>query len=119
MYLVIFQRLAFQFFLDIIMFPVWWYTSGLWKVLVVLYHSFDDARISLAPGLWMKHVFTPMFGQRDLEGRLMSIFMRIVNIIGRSLMLFIWIWILVFFACVWLVLPVLLVYLIIRPFVFV
>lgn len=33
----------------------------------------------------MKNLFTPMFGQYDWQSRIISVFMRSVNIIGRSI----------------------------------
>jgi hypothetical protein len=117
MFIIVLQRLALQFVLDIILFPVWWYTGGLRRVLVGLWHSLQDTNISLAPGLWLKNIFTPMFGQNDIEGRLMSVFMRIMNIIVRSIMLYIWMMILVVGLLLWLAIPLVLIYLIGRVLV--
>lgn len=112
MFVIVLQRLALQFVLDVVLFPVWWYTGGLRRVLVGLWHSLQDINMSLAPGLWLKNIFTPMFGQTDIEGRLMSVFMRIMNIIVRSIMVYVWIMILAVALLLWLVIPLLLVYLI-------
>jgi hypothetical protein len=45
---------------------------------------------SLSLGVWLKNIFVPMYGQRDWESRLISVFMRSVQIVFRSLGLFIW-----------------------------
>lgn len=37
--------------------------------------------------VWIKNIFVPMFGQHDWQSRLISVFMRLVQIIGRSLAL--------------------------------
>jgi len=64
----------------------------------------------------VRHIFTPMYGQTDFEGRLMSVFMRIVNIIGRTFALFVWLWVLCIALCLWLATPVFLIYMIGRVF---
>lgn len=112
MFGIVLQRLAIQFIIDVLFFPVWWYTSGLRRVIVSLWHALQDANLRLAPGLWLKHIFTPMFGQTDIEGRLMSIFMRIVNIIGRSIALYFWVACLALLLCIWIVVPIFFVYMI-------
>ena len=60
----------------------------------------------LALGVWIKNIFVPMFGQRDWQSRLISVFMRIVNIVGRSIALFFWTLIVIFLVGVYLVLPI-------------
>jgi hypothetical protein len=37
--------------------------------------------------IWIKNFFVPMYGQYDWTGRLVSIFMRIVVLIGRGIAL--------------------------------
>jgi len=47
-----------------------------------------SANDQLAPMLWLKNLLVPMFGQYDWQGRLVSFFMRLVNVIFRELMVF-------------------------------
>lgn len=84
MWPLILQRLAMEFFFDVLWFPVWWYTNGLKRVVLACGHTVQDANMTLAPGIWLKNIFVPMYGQSDWQGRIMSVFMRIVNIIGRG-----------------------------------
>jgi len=42
----------------------------------------------LAIGVWTKNIFVPMFGMHDWQSRIISFFMRVVQIIGRSIALF-------------------------------
>lgn len=81
------------FFIDlvggILRWPIWWYTRGLlmavnWGIQTIKMY----ARM-LAISVWIKNIFVPMFGFYDWQSRLISIFMRIVNIIGRSIGIFI------------------------------
>lgn len=87
MYLFIFQRLTLELLLDIFYLPVWWYSRGL---LVVIKHAFDWCRKAngkLAPGLWLQNIFVPMFGQYDFTGKAISFFMRLVQVIFRTIAL--------------------------------
>ncbi len=110
MFGIVLQRLALQLILDIALFPVWWYTEGLRRVCIGLWHNLQDTNLRLAPGLWLKNIFTPMYGQRDFQGRIMSFFMRIVNVIGRSVALLFWCIVLLCLLVAWLVVPVSLVF---------
>jgi hypothetical protein len=94
-----------QLMLDILYFPIWWFSAGLFGVARYLWERFQDGRMRLAPGLWLKNLFVPMYGQRDWQGRLMSVFMRFVNVIGRSIFLIMWIFFLVILLSVWTVFP--------------
>lgn len=116
MFFLVFQRIIFQFLLDILYFPLWWYSGGLRRVVIGLYHLLQDANATLAPGLWVRHVFTPMYGQTDIQGRLMSFFMRVVNIIGRFFALVFSLSMLVVLLVLWLVLPIGIVFMIVHVF---
>ena len=106
MYLLIFQRLSIEFLLHIMYFPLWWYSAG-------LVHAFTQAGAMIAigngylsPGLWLKNIFVPMFGQDDWQGRIMSFFMRFMNVIIRSALLFFWMILVAVIFFIWPALPV-------------
>lgn len=114
MWVLTLQRLGVQFFLDILYFPFWWYSIGAarsWRTFLLFVKEGNE---QFVPFLWMKHIFTPMFGQTDWQGRIMSVFMRIVNIIFRLIALLLWTC--VIFACFvcWLSLPIVLLTLVVR-----
>ncbi len=90
MWVLIFQRLTIEFFFDLFYFPVWWYTVGLARHAKSCVSIFQSGNEQLAPGLWLKNIFVPMFGQYDWQGRLVSFFIRFVNVIGRFLALCVW-----------------------------
>lgn len=85
--ILIFQKLVVEFFLDFAYFPVWWYTKGALKAFTVYKDALVSVNFRLAPGLWLKNIFTPMYGQRDWEGRLVSIFIRFWNVLFRGVIL--------------------------------
>lgn len=116
MWLLVFQRLILEFLLDLVYFPVWWYTGGVKRTAVFCFDILSEGNVHLAPFLWLKNIFVPMYGQTDWQGRLMSIFMRFFNVIFRSLALLIWsvvVWVLLL---VWLALPVFVGYMLFNTF---
>ena len=109
MSLLILQRLILDILLDIIYFPVWWYTGGIKFVLLKCWDLIKVGNGRLAPGLWLKNIFVPMFGQWDWEGRIISFFMRLIQVIGRGIALLFWLGFVGLIFCFWLVLPVIIV----------
>ncbi len=105
MWLLVVQRVTIDFFADFLFFPVWWYTSGIKKAYFYCFSLFMRANDRLAPLLWLKNIFVPMFGQRDWQGRIVSFFMRLANIIFRGGILFFSFIIVVFIFGVWVVFP--------------
>lgn len=84
MNLLIFQRLTIEFFIDIANFPVWWYSRGALRAANYSIDMVKQGNYRLAPGLWLRYIFVPMFGQNDWQGRIVSFFMRLANIIVRT-----------------------------------
>lgn len=105
MFLYTFGRLFLQFFLDIFYFPVWWYSTGVLRILDTGRAMIREGNDQFVPFLWMRYVFVPMFGQYDWQGRIMSFFMRVVNIIFRLLFLAIWSVFVCLILLVWLFAP--------------
>ncbi len=110
MFLLIAQRILLDIVWDIVYFPIWWYSAGAKKILLGCFRMIAEYNRSLAPGLWLKNIFVPMYGQYDWQGRLMSFFMRLVNIIGRSIALLICTSIILALFFVWLAFPLILSY---------
>lgn len=75
---------------DIFYFPFWWYTKGLIKAWAHFKGTLQSANESLGLTIWIRNIFTPMFGQTDWQGRLVSFFMRLVQIIFRSVVFVGW-----------------------------
>jgi len=110
MWIIALQRIFFECILDILFFPFWWYSYGLRRAFFGCYGFVQVGNITLAPGVWIKNIFVPMFGQYDWQGRLMSFFMRFVNIIYRSLAFFVVICFALFLFFCWVVFPVFVLY---------
>jgi hypothetical protein len=103
-------------FKDILFFPFWWYSLGLFKMLVKLKDFLADKQKGLALGVWIKNIFVPMYGQRDWQGALISIFIRIFQIIGRSIIMLVYVAAALVFFWLWMLFPVAVVYEIIWQF---
>lgn len=81
---LIFEKFIFENVMDAISFPFWWYGRGLREISLRIAHIIERANRSLGVSLWIKNIFTPMFAQRDWQGKLISFFMRVVQIIFRG-----------------------------------
>ncbi len=95
---------------EIIYFPVWWYSKGLINLIEILEKFLINKEKSLALLVWIKNIFRPMYGQFDWVGVLISFFMRLFQIIVRSLMMILWLLLAFFILCFWLILPLLVIY---------
>jgi len=106
MWILVFQQLLIEALLDIIYFPLWWYTKGALHALRWCFDLLKDGNEDLAPGLWLKNIFIPMYGQYDWEGRIISFFMRFFQIIFRTFGLLVWTVFCLGLFIVWLALPI-------------
>lgn len=77
-------------FVGVLRFPLWWYSSGLVLMLRWAGNSIKNQMQNLGLDVWVKNLFVPMYGTTDVAGRLISFFLRLVMIIGRSIMLSVW-----------------------------
>lgn len=70
---------------SVVRFPIWWYSTGFRRVASSAVNALRYRSEEFAFGLWMKNLFVPMYGQVDLTGKIISVFMRIVVLIGRGI----------------------------------
>lgn len=109
MWLLIFQRILFDAIADLFYFPLWWYTGGVLHSLKWCSKFFLEGNHSLAPGLWLKNLFVPMYGQYDWQGRIISVVMRFVQFCVRSIALVFWFLVCAILLVIWFLLPVMVV----------
>lgn len=105
MFFIIFPRLVLEFFLDIFYFPVWWYTGGIVYALGVAKQLILSGNANLAPGMWLKNLFVPMFGQHDFQGRMVSVIMRFLNFVFRGIGLLVWVGVVLTLVMLWVLAP--------------
>ncbi|MFH0779765.1 MAG: hypothetical protein V1928_02795 [Parcubacteria group bacterium] len=94
---------------DIVRFPVWWYAAGTKKAFKKMVGSIASGDRTLGLSIWVKNIFTPMFGQYDWQGRIISFFMRLFQIIVRMVLWLLWIIFSAVLFLFWLILPVLII----------
>ncbi|MBU1126188.1 MAG: hypothetical protein ABH826_00015 [Patescibacteria group bacterium] len=95
---------------DLVRWPFWWYSKGLILVTGWIFHSISNYSRSLALWVWIKNIFVPMFGARDIQSRLISFFVRLVQIIARSFMLLIFSILMIIALAAYMIFPVFCVY---------
>lgn len=96
---------------DIVYFPIWWYSKGLVRVYRYCINSaiFHLTR-RVALGIWLRSMFKPMYGDYTKEGRIISVFMRLVVLIWKLLSTVLWFIVLFLLFIVWILLPIVIVY---------
>lgn len=78
---------------------------GLVKFISYLRGFLSYRQKSLGLGVWIKNIFVPMYGQRDWQGVLISIFIRIMQIVFRSIAMTIWLVVAIAMLILWLTFP--------------
>lgn len=94
----------------VLYFPAWWYSKGLLKVLKGTANFIKDFEQTLGFMIWLKNLFVPMYGQRDIVGRLISFALRVVQIIVRGFVLILVILLGIIFIIIWLILPIIVIF---------
>lgn len=95
---------------DVIFFPLWWYSRGFLTLLKSQLSFLENRQKGLALSVWVKNIFKPMFGQNDWQGFLISVIMRIFQIIIRSIAMLFWMMVSLFVVFFWISLPVIIFY---------
>ena len=101
---------------DVLYFPLWWYGRGLISLVKSVLNFLNDKQKSLALYVWIKNIFRPMYAQYDWQGMLISFFMRLVQIIFRSIAMLFWLIVSLAVVIFWLALPLVVIYEIIFQF---
>ncbi|MBI4281208.1 hypothetical protein HY625_00115 [Candidatus Uhrbacteria bacterium] len=75
---------------DFVLFPFWWYTKGLVRTVRGIGRAIAERQQSLALLLWIANLFRPMYGQEDWQGKIISFVFRILILLWRLLLFFVW-----------------------------
>lgn len=102
-------KIIISLILEIVYFPVWWYSVGFFRIAKNIWRFFRGRNQALGFSIWLKNIFVPMYGQYDWAGRLISFFIRLIQIIFRGSILLFWGVICFFLVVGWLILPIFLV----------
>ncbi|MCR4280664.1 MAG: hypothetical protein NUV82_04580 [Candidatus Komeilibacteria bacterium] len=109
-----FRVTLFDLIKEILYFPVWWYSLGLWQVLRGSGRGIKTGSQRLGVGVMFRYWFKPMYGQTDWQGKIISFFMRSAVLFGRTIMLLIWTMVVLVGLAIYIILPVAIVYLIVK-----
>jgi hypothetical protein len=101
---------------DILYFPLWWYSRGLADTAIFCWHKIQQRQEKLGLSIWINNLFTPMFGQYDFEGRLISFLVRLIQIILRSIFLLFYVIAVASLVIVWIIIPPVIIYYILDNF---
>ncbi len=104
-----FSKIIFGLVTDIIYFPIWWYTAGFVRILQWSKKYLHDRLQANGLMVWLKNIFTPMYGQTDWAGVLISFLTRCLQIIFRSLAMLFWLLVVIILNLVWLAVPIIVV----------
>jgi hypothetical protein len=95
---------------DILYFPLWWYSRGLLNTVLKMVEFLKQRQKALGLLVWIKNIHRPMYGQYDWQGMIISVFMRIVQIIIRSAIMLFWCVFALLAVFAWIILPLLVIY---------
>lgn len=107
-----FSKVSLKIIWDIIFFPLWWYSFGLLRFLNSLKIFLNERWIVIGAGVWLKNIFTPMYGQSDIASRLISFVIRLIQIIVRFFVFLIFVALALMALILWIFLPIAIIYLI-------
>ncbi len=100
---------------SVLEFPLWWYSRGVILLLKWAEQEMSYAWREKALGLWARNLFTPMYGDWSWSGRALSVLMRFVVMLARSVSLSVQTMLYLLLLALWLVLPVMALSLLFRP----
>lgn len=105
-----FGKIILELLTDILYFPLWWYGRGFLIVVKKVTNFWVQRQKGLALFVWIKNIFKPMYGQTDWQGIMVSIIIRVVQIIFRSIAMFFWLFLGLLAIIIWIALPVFVVF---------
>lgn len=111
--MIIWETLRFvivDIVIQIIYFPVWWYTEGTLKIVRSLVTQVKALGRSLGLGILFKFLLKPMYGQADIAGRIISFFVRIFHFLFLLTWAILYTLVLVGLLVLWLLFPLLIAY---------
>ena len=95
---------------SIIYFPIWWYTVGTFNVLRNIGKELRGFARAYNFRILLQFMFTPMYGQNDIVGRLISLYVRVAHFFLLSIYAILYISVLLIGLVVWVTFPIVIVY---------
>lgn len=92
---------------EMLLLPLWWYTTGLRETLGKLLRSMKGSVRYFGVDVWSKNLFVPMYGDESVTGRAISFLVRLAVLVFRFLGVVVWVILATILAVVYvIVLPV-------------
>lgn len=101
---------------DFVIWPVWWYTVGLKNRLKFSWVQIKKIWLSLGLHIWLRNLFTPMYGDKSIVGRLISFPVRLIMLVWKLFWFLIWTGIILILFGLWIAGPIAVVWVIIDHF---
>jgi hypothetical protein len=95
---------------SIVYFPIWWYTAGALNVLKQIGTEVGGFVRAYNLRILLRFMFTPMYGQNDIAGRLISLYVRMGHFLILSVYSVLYISILLLLFAIWITLPIVILY---------
>ncbi|MBI2633665.1 MAG: hypothetical protein HYW78_04795 [Parcubacteria group bacterium] len=92
----------FSFVVDILYFPLWWYSAGLMRLLKNIGGRIQELWRTMSLRIFLRYLFVPMFGDYSRSGRVISFFTRLAMILANFVILLINIIFLIGLVALWL-----------------
>lgn len=70
---------------ELMLMPIWWYTSGLVLVLSMTKNAVFNMVDLFGLRIWIKNLFVPMYGETTISGKIISFFVRLFMILVQSM----------------------------------
>jgi hypothetical protein len=101
-----FLKLIFiDLIVEIIYFPFWWYSSGLYRTGIFCLQQIKKQWDNMGLAIHIKFLFKPMYAQRDFAGRVISFFARLIQLIFKLIIFLVFIVIFLLIFLLWMALP--------------
>lgn len=101
-----FQLFFKTILLDVLRFPLWWYSHGALDVFRWAWRALQAHEAAIGVRIWIKNLFVPMYGQYDWQGRLISFLFRVLLSFVRVAWLLVWVGIIVALVTLYLAWPI-------------
>jgi hypothetical protein len=96
--------------LDFVLWPVWWYGTGLVEAFFRMIDTMKQANDETALTIWAKNIFVPMYGDYTWQGRMISFLMRVAQIIIRTFLFLGWCVFAIVVFLLWIVVPLFIIF---------
>jgi len=95
---------------EIIYFPLWWYSSGVYRTGVFCLKRIKNQWNNMGLAIHFKFLFKPMYAQRDFAGRVISFFARFIQLIFKLVAFLVSILLFLIVFLLWIALPMIIIW---------